>query len=29
MKKEELLEILHDWNFWTKELDTGKESLRD
>jgi predicted AAA+ superfamily ATPase len=24
MKKEELLEILHDWNFWTKELDTGK-----
>ena len=20
-----MLEILHDWNFWKKELDTGKE----
>ncbi len=25
MKKEELLEILHDWNFWKNELDIGKE----
>jgi len=25
MDKRELLEILHDWNFWKKELDTGKE----
>lgn len=25
MKKNELLEILQDWNFWKKELDTGKE----
>ena len=25
MEKNELLEILHDWNFWKKELDTGKE----
>jgi len=25
MEKKELLEILHDWNFWKKELDTGKE----
>jgi len=22
MKNEELLEILHDWNFWKNELDT-------
>ncbi|HJH26789.1 MAG TPA: ATPase [Methanophagales archaeon] len=25
MNKRELLEILHDWNFWKNELDTGKE----
>jgi predicted AAA+ superfamily ATPase len=25
MDKNEILEILDDWNFWTKELDTGKE----
>lgn len=25
MKKETILEILNDWNFWQKELDTGKE----
>lgn len=25
MKKEELLEILEDWNFWNKDLDVGKE----
>jgi len=25
MEKKELLEILQDWNFWKKELDTGKE----
>ncbi len=25
MEKSELLEILQDWNFWKKELDTGKE----
>src|SRR3989344_8162916 len=24
MDKEELLEIMHDCNFWKKELDTGK-----
>jgi predicted AAA+ superfamily ATPase len=23
MRKEELLEILSDWNFWAKEIDTG------
>ena len=28
MRKEELLEILQDWNFWRKELDTGKERRR-
>ncbi len=28
MRKEELLEILQDWNFWKKELDTGKERKR-
>ena len=25
MEKRELLEILDDWNFWKRELDTGKE----
>lgn len=25
MRKEELLEILHDWNFWKGELTTGRE----
>lgn len=25
MERGELLEILHDWNFWKKELDTGIE----
>lgn len=25
MEKNELVEILHDWNFWRKELDVGKE----
>lgn len=25
MRKEEVLEILQDWNFWKKELDSGKE----
>ena len=25
MEKRNLLEILNDWNFWKKELDTGKE----
>lgn len=25
MRREELLGILHDWNFWRKELDCGKE----
>jgi len=25
MRKEEILEILADWNFWAKELDTGLE----
>jgi hypothetical protein len=25
MEKKELLEIIQDWNFWKKELDTGKE----
>ena len=23
MRKEEILEILTDWNFWVKEIDTG------
>jgi len=25
MDKKELIEILQEWNFWKKELDTGKE----
>jgi hypothetical protein len=25
MRKEELLEILHDWNFWRQELECGRE----
>jgi hypothetical protein len=23
MKEEEILDILKDWNFWLKEIDTG------
>lgn len=25
MRQEEILEIMNDWNFWKKELDSGKE----
>lgn len=25
MRQDEIIEILNDWNFWRKELDTGKE----
>ena len=27
MKKEEILEILNDWNFWKGDIDAGKERL--